>query len=161
MLYQTATITTWVNVEQRIIVFSFTSSQLVSRHSTLVRSSTGDERCLTLEDDPVKGGKIKEERKNRLPRFGQEWVGQKCNFNLRRWPAYGQEFFGERGKEAIRAFYLPILYFCSFFPSSSLFCLPLSLSLLHDDKRTNERAHERTTINSPLLTAWSSFAYHY
>jgi hypothetical protein len=26
------------------------------------------------------------------------------------------------------------LLFCSFFPSSSLFCLPLSFSLLHDDK---------------------------
>ncbi|SAM04830.1 hypothetical protein [Absidia glauca] len=41
------------------------------------------------------------------------------------------------------------------------FLPPLSSSLLHDDKRTNERANERTNGNSPLLTSSSSFAYHY
>jgi hypothetical protein len=38
-------------------------------------------------------------------------------------------------------------YFCSFFPSSLLFCLPLSFSLLHStttNERTNELANERT-----------------
>ncbi|SAL95285.1 hypothetical protein [Absidia glauca] len=38
---------------------------------------------------------------------------------------------------------------------------PLSFSLLHDVKRMNERANERTNGNSPLLTSGSSFAYHY
>jgi hypothetical protein len=37
----------------------------------------------------------------------------------------------------------------------------LSFSLLHDVKRTNERANERTDGNSPLFTSFSSFAYHY
>ncbi|SAM00849.1 hypothetical protein [Absidia glauca] len=35
----------------------------------------------------------------------------------------------------------------------------LTFSLLHDVKRTNERANERTNGNSPLLTSCSSFAY--
>jgi hypothetical protein len=37
---------------------------------------------------------------------------------------------------------------------NTFFCLPLSLSLLHDDKGTDER-------NSFLLTSCSSLAYHY
>jgi hypothetical protein len=53
---------------------------------------------------------------------------------------------------ASRTSILPIHYFCSFFPSSLLFWFPLPLSLLHDDKRTIERANERTNGNSPFLT---------
>ncbi|SAM03425.1 hypothetical protein [Absidia glauca] len=41
------------------------------------------------------------------------------------------------------------------------FLPPLSFSLLHDVKRMNERANERTDGNCPLLTSCSSFAYHY
>jgi hypothetical protein len=41
------------------------------------------------------------------------------------------------------------------------FLPPLSFSLLHDVKRTNERADERTNGNSPLLMSCSSLAYHY
>jgi hypothetical protein len=41
------------------------------------------------------------------------------------------------------------------------FLPPSSFSLLHDVKRTNEQANERTNGNSPLLTSCLSFAYHY
>jgi hypothetical protein len=41
--------------------------------------------------------------------------------------------------------------FCSFFPSSLLFYLPLSFSLLHDDKRTSERKNERTNERTVTL----------
>jgi hypothetical protein len=58
-------------------------------------------------------------------------------------------------------FFLPVLHICPFFPSSSLFCPPLSFSFLLDDKRTNERANERTDDNSLLIISCSSFAYHH
>jgi hypothetical protein len=58
-----------------------------------------------------------------------------------------------------------IHFICSFFPSSSLFFIPLSFSFLYDAKRTNQRTNEqtneRTNGNSPFLTSWSSFAHHY
>jgi hypothetical protein len=41
------------------------------------------------------------------------------------------------------------------------FLPPLSFSLLHDVKHTNERANEQTNGNSPLFTSRSSFGYHY
>ncbi|SAM07820.1 hypothetical protein [Absidia glauca] len=46
-------------------------------------------------------------------------------------------------------------------PRHYFFASTLSFSSLHDVKRTNERANERTNGNSPLLTSCSSFAYHY
>ncbi|SAM09537.1 hypothetical protein [Absidia glauca] len=67
-------------------------------------------------------------------------------------------------------FQTPIGYKDFFFlPSFYLLLLPLVITflphchsfLLHDDKRTNERANERTDGNSPLLTSCSSFVYHY
>jgi hypothetical protein len=46
---------------------------------------------------------------------------------------------------AIRLFFLPVLLFCSFFPSSLLFCLhchsPYSTT---SNERTNEQTNERT-----------------
>jgi hypothetical protein len=60
-----------------------------------------------------------------------------------------------------KSFFLPILYFCSFFPSPLLFLPPLSFSFFHDDKRTDERVNERTNGNSSLFTSCSSFVYHY
>jgi hypothetical protein len=46
---------------------------------------------------------------------------------------------------ATRLLFLPVLLFCSFFPLSLLFLTPLSVSLLHYVKRTNERANKRTS----------------
>jgi hypothetical protein len=48
--------------------------------------------------------------------------------------------------------------FCSFFPSSLLFCLHCH-SLY--STTTNEQLNERTNGNSPLLTSSSSFAYQH
>jgi hypothetical protein len=61
---------------------------------------------------------------------------------------------------AIRLFFArPIILL--FLPLVITFLPPLSFSLLHDVKRTNERANGRTNGNSPLLTSCSSFAYYY
>jgi hypothetical protein len=63
-----------------------------------------------------------------------------------------------------KIFFCPVLQFCSFFPSSSLFLPPhviLFFSRRQTNERTNERANQRTNGNSPFLTSCSSFAYHY
>jgi hypothetical protein len=60
-------------------------------------------------------------------------------------------------------FFWPVLYFCSFFPSSSLFYLHIVILFTPQRQlngRTNERANERLNGNSSLLMACSSFAYH-
>ncbi|SAM08443.1 hypothetical protein [Absidia glauca] len=58
-------------------------------------------------------------------------------------------------------FFFPSLTFAPSSPRHHFFCPTLSFSLFHDNKRTNERANERTNGNSPLLTSYSSFAYHH
>ena len=59
-------------------------------------------------------------------------------------------------------FFMPVLHFCSFFPSSLLFCLHIVILFsTTTNERTNERVNERTIGNSSLLTSCSSFAYHY
>jgi hypothetical protein len=63
---------------------------------------------------------------------------------------------------AIRFFFLPVLLFCSFFPSSLLFFFHChSLYSTTSNERANEQTNKRTNGNSPLFTSSSSFAYHY
>jgi hypothetical protein len=61
---------------------------------------------------------------------------------------------------AIRFFFARLINLL-LLPLVITFLPPLSFSLLHDVKRTSERANGRTDGNSPLLTSISSFAYHY
>ena len=62
---------------------------------------------------------------------------------------------------AIRLFFFARPINLLLIPLVITFLPPMSFSLLHDIKRTNERANKLTNGNSPLLTSCSSFAYHY
>jgi hypothetical protein len=62
------------------------------------------------------------------------------------------------------AFFPPSFTFAPSSPRHHFFASPLSLSFSprrQSNERMNERADERTTGNSPLLTSCSPFAYHY
>jgi hypothetical protein len=58
---------------------------------------------------------------------------------------------------ATRFFFLPVLYFCSFFPSSSLFNLPIVI-LFTPRRQTNERTNEQ--MNKRTVTLLFSHRVH-